>query len=491
MKALGLKCVASGLGLMLCGVSIARAQEQIHITPPSVGRVEQVSPVGGASAGAVTQVAPKPSDAGVSEVKAPVNSVVDAVLAKLRAHEMTAQDVWQSGVLNVDDLLYLIENKVDDWGGFYWDKDLKLRRELESLLAQSGGEKIKDSEKLSPKVRLWLSDYYGSMKDERAIALAESVLSEFKEPVKSDKDIALIFQGAERLGWYYYQKGDYQKAAESWERVADLTAVKGWWTGDAQMIASLRYLDDNTAASKQKSKKILMGLLKDGQERPYGAEGLVMAVNHCLTAQRIEWAREFTDEATPYSEQDASLTVLISQLKGQIFYHEGNFEDAQTQLAETVTAYQKIDQTPSAVTTAIFFQAQSMLEKIKGKQTSTFVSEPKQIQLSIETSEKKTIYRTAKIIAYHPLSLIITSDNSKLQAHFLNDWQKQNDGVTLEKQLLIEISFDALQQPLEATLILQDRENPTNKWQIPVSADTNVQSAPEEAIPEEAINEDR
>ena len=81
MKPSRLKCMASGFGLMLCGVSIARAQEQIHIAPPSVGRVEQIAPVGGAT-GEVTQVAPKTSESGVSALKAPVNSVVDAVLAK-------------------------------------------------------------------------------------------------------------------------------------------------------------------------------------------------------------------------------------------------------------------------------------------------------------------------------------------------------------------------------------------------------------------------
>ena len=219
----GAICAAS-----LSCAAAARAQEAIVLPP--VERVAPIAPIGGAAVGgvalpganAVGAVAAK--TASVSAVQASGDGVATAVLEKLRVHELTPQEAWQDGSLRLDDVVYILQNRVDEWGGFYWVKDEILRRQLEALLAEHGGEMLENPEKLSPQLRLWLSDYYGSVRDARAVPLAESVLSEFKAP--SEKGSALAFLAVERLGWYYGDIGQQEKAAQSWLRMKKLSAAK-------------------------------------------------------------------------------------------------------------------------------------------------------------------------------------------------------------------------------------------------------------------------
>lgn len=227
MKATHLKRMAL-CGLALCGVSVARAQEEIHITPPSVGRVEQVAPIGGMAAKSVEPV----------EVK--TNSIVDAVLAKLRAREMTPQAAWASGVLDVDDLLFILSNRIDQWGGFFYEKDDALRRAISQLLAEHGGEKLQDTSKLALPVRLWLADYYGSIGDKRVLELSESIVAELKPGAVGQEDLA--FQALEREVWFYGRIGQPLKAAETWERVPQIIERQDWWQADAYWLGSQLWL---------------------------------------------------------------------------------------------------------------------------------------------------------------------------------------------------------------------------------------------------------
>ena len=308
MKPSPLKCVASGLGLMLCGVSMARAQEQIHITPPSVGRVEQIAPIGGATVG--------------------------AVLAKLRAHEMTPQEAWQSGALNVDDLIYLLENNVDEWGGFYWEKDVELRRDLEGLLIEHGGEKLKDTAGLSPKVRLWLADYYGSVKDARAVPLAESVLSEFKAPVSNGS--ALMFLALERLGWYYRDIDEPQNAAQVWLRMKEFQPADDWRIADSMIEAARMYA---VAGDKSKAQELYARVPQVAKNWFTGmalydrAYALIKADQHGEARQLLQ---------TPLSGEGEEVKVGLLSLLSASYLKTGQVAAAQRSAQQAIEAYAAI-----------------------------------------------------------------------------------------------------------------------------------------------------
>ena len=88
------------------------------------------------------------------------------IVVQLRAHTATPQELWDAGAFNADDIVYFV-NSLDPWGGFYWDKDPELRRQMVALLVAHGQKQLAQPDKLSPAMRLWLADYYWSVGDEK------------------------------------------------------------------------------------------------------------------------------------------------------------------------------------------------------------------------------------------------------------------------------------------------------------------------------------
>ncbi len=160
------------------------------------------------------------------------------LVEKLRAHSLTPQQAWEAGDLEVPDLIYFLES-LDRWGGFTWDKDPDLRRQMVALLVQHGQKQLQQPETLSPVVRLWLADYYGSIGDKRVLTLSESILREQKEPKKGED--ALTFQALERMAWFYRDQGQHEKGAETWLRIPTLIPDQGWWQSDALIEAARAY----------------------------------------------------------------------------------------------------------------------------------------------------------------------------------------------------------------------------------------------------------
>lgn len=168
------------------------------VTAPVAG----VAPVGvTARVAGVAPVGAKVGEKDVAAVGLSASAVkMPLLVAKLRAHQVTPQEAWEGGDLNVPDLIYFLES-LDRWGGFFWDKDPDLRRQMVALLVEHGQKQLEHPEGLSPVVRLWLADYYENLGDAKCLALCESILTELKPkaPIKDGGDRFLAFQSCERL----------------------------------------------------------------------------------------------------------------------------------------------------------------------------------------------------------------------------------------------------------------------------------------------------
>ena len=150
-------------------------------------------------------------------IEAPSNAghtVAGLALDKMLAGELTPQKAWDDKTITTDDLLWIIQARIDAWGGFYWNKNAPLRRELVRLLMAHGAEKLAAPEKLSPTLRLWLADYYQGINDEKCLVLCESILSEIKAPLKGEN--VLVFQTLERAAWFYAAKNENEKCGQAW-----------------------------------------------------------------------------------------------------------------------------------------------------------------------------------------------------------------------------------------------------------------------------------
>lgn len=199
-----------------------------------------LSPIGVPNAstapGTITTPLPSTITPTISESR---QLLLPALLDRMQKGELMPQKAWDDKLMDIDDLLWIFTNKIDPWGGFYWEKNLSLRRALEKVLAENGGGKLAVPEKLPAVIRLWLADYYGSIKDEKCLGLCESILSEYKEPVKGENP--LLFQTIERIAWYYGLQGKHLKAAQAWERFLPLSATTGWWTPDVILETARGY----------------------------------------------------------------------------------------------------------------------------------------------------------------------------------------------------------------------------------------------------------
>ncbi len=231
-----------------CALSMSRAGAQPvdrtrppAIIPPIVqAPVAEVAAVGAkAPGGNVAVVGAKVPDAEVAVVGLSASAAKMPILVeKLRAYTIVPQQAWEAGDLDVTDLIYFLES-LDRWGGFTWDKDPDLRRQMVALLVQHGQDQLQHTEKLSPAVRLWLADYYGSVNDSKCLTLCESILREQKEPKKGED--ALVFQVLERMAWFYRDQGQYEKSAENWLQVPTLIPDQGWWQADSLIEAARAY----------------------------------------------------------------------------------------------------------------------------------------------------------------------------------------------------------------------------------------------------------
>ena len=242
----------------LSAASDAREVEQI--TPPTQGNV---SAIGGAAGGDVAPIgADDVATSAALAGDAIQAAMTNALIERLKAHTLTPEAAWKSGALDVEVLLDILGHRLGPWGGFYWERDDDLRRALVNLLIEHGGERLKDTDKLAPATRLWLADYYWSVKDARVVPLAESILSEIKTPVKGEN--ALVFSAVERIAWYYRDIGEAEKSAQTWLRVKDYHADEGWWVPDAMIVAARIY---NEAGQTQKAQNLYAGLLKGNNIR--------------------------------------------------------------------------------------------------------------------------------------------------------------------------------------------------------------------------------
>ena len=260
---------------------------------------------------------------------------VPAVLSQLLARTMSVDEAWRSGALDVDDLLYVFEEYLSPWGAFDEREDATLRRELAGLLVRHGGERLQPLEKLSPKMRLWLADYYWSVKDARVLALAEGILREVKQPVTQGSIPA--FLAVERLAWYYRDLGQPEKAAQAWLRVKDYEPSQEWWVPDAMVEVARIY----TRQGRTNEADALYTKVTHYDDGWLKGVSLLDRAQVLADAGSYQQARQLLQQ--PVEGARAELVrVLISALTGYCYYCEGNFGKATDYCRDAVAQVQKL-----------------------------------------------------------------------------------------------------------------------------------------------------
>lgn len=261
------------------------------------------------------------------------------IVAQLRAHTATPQELWDAGAFDADDIVYFVDS-LDAWGGFHWDKDPELRRQIVALLVAHGEKQLQDTAKLSPSVRLWLADYFWSVGDEKCVALAESVLGESRGPIEGENP--LMFSAVERIAWFYRDKGQHQQCADTWLRVRDYCGGQGWWTADMWIMAARSLEQTGQFARAQELRDKVPAI---GDNWLTGLSRYDQAL-HFMDQGQQQQARQLLNQ--PLTGPDSTQAwVGFYSLIAESYLKTGETEAATKAAQNALDSYQKLDQPPN------------------------------------------------------------------------------------------------------------------------------------------------
>jgi tetratricopeptide (TPR) repeat protein len=263
-----------------------------------------------------------------------------ALIERMNSNALSPQQAWDDKLINLDDLLWIFTSYIDPWGRFAGKKNEKVRRQLAGLLAEHGGEKLQPMEKLPPTVRLWLADYYQAIKDERCVALCESILHEIKASVKDES--ALVFQSIERLGWFYRNVGQYEKSGQSWLRMKDYHDHVGWWIPDSLVAAARQY---KRAGNQAKAQELYAQVPAFGNGWFTGLALYDQAEELVNKGQHIESRKLLLQEVK--GDRAETIQVALWALLSSSYYATGEFNLAQEYAKSALNQYKTLRNPPT------------------------------------------------------------------------------------------------------------------------------------------------
>lgn len=471
-----------GIAVVALGLTLgqaSRAQEVEQIGPPataSVGAITSepggtVAPIGGGAGGKEEALA-APLLGGTIEA-----TMAGAVIGRLRARTLTPEAAWKSGALDVDTLLYIVGERLGPWGGFFWERDDALRRALVKLLVEHGGDKIKDTSKLPITVRLWMADYYGNIGDERVLALAESVIADIKPGGAGQEDVAL--QAVERLGWFYRDKGEHEKSAQSWLRLEPMLKVAGWQVPDSLLEAARAW---DRAEQEQKAQALYARVMQ--QEDGWLAGMAVwFQADHLISKEHHSEARALLQNRVKEAKGEGAdnVRVALLSLLGYSHYRSGDFKQAKMISQQALAQYKalaqpkqgrglegQVERAKATIKWAECFSKQSVL--CAPQKLFIVVAE----DTSLQNPEKSS--RVLVVRSLHSLQLDVVSDHPHLKVYPPEDVALSSVWYSKSK-IRVEVMPQA-SKSFEANVLITSPSLPGLRMQVPVHVEFQQKSNP-------------
>jgi tetratricopeptide (TPR) repeat protein len=422
---------------------------------------------------------PKPITLPKTEVPAKIGSTIPATITssisqtrqlalpglveQINNGALSPQQAWDDKLIDVNDLLWIFTSCIEPWGSFGGKKNVEVRRALVRLLIQHGGDKSAAPEKLPPVVRLWLADYYQSVKDEKSVALCESILSEIKMPVKGEN--ALVFQTVERIGWYYRNVGQYEKSAQSWLRMKDYHADVGWWIPDSMVAAARQYY---LGGNEAKAQELYAQVPAFGNGWLSGLAFYDQA-NALITKGQHTEARALLTK-TVQGNRAEDVQVALWALLAYSHYVTGDFTVAQQWSKKALKQYKSL-KNPSTDSDLEFQvkEAHRILQWSAQWMKQPFICEPKVISSDEPRSTKPLTYQIM-VRSHHFLPLRLKSSDARLKAQ-VSDFNKPRvpRRYFFEQEVTLEIAPELIEKTLEATLAISSPQFPDFQIDVPVT----------------------
>lgn len=462
MKSHGAKWLVLQAACCLLWATRAGAQPEDRTHPLAVVPPIVVAPVVG--------VAPLGAKAGAKEVAA-VGLSASAVkmpllVTKLRAHQVTPQEAWAAGDLEVPDLIFFLES-LDRWGGFSWDKDPDLRRQMVALLVEHGQKQLEHPEQLSPAVRLWLADYYQSLGDAKCLTLCESILNEQKEPQKGEN--ALVFQTLERMAWFYRDQGQFEKSAQSWLCVSSSIPDQGWWQPDVFVEAAKMY---EQAGEVEKAEQTYAKAPIVHIAWPDG----VTVTNHAqllIKLGRYKEARRLLSQGMSGPDTEG-INPIILECLGDSYYFAGDLAQAASYARQAIASCNALqDSQHSVYLDAVLPINQERLRWIEKWPKEPIICAPRHLNVTrsyIQVQEESdAVTRRFYVRTLRRVPLRVSSNNKLVTARVVEGQSHQSlQRHFYQQEVSVSISPEAVQTGAQAIITINSPDLPAYQAQLPV-----------------------
>jgi hypothetical protein len=385
---------------------------------------------------------------GQEETMAAANEVAlttPLVMKQLLRGSLSVDEAWQRGLLKVDNLFYIFSNYIDPWGTFEGKPAVELRHELAGLLVRYGADRLKDLKKIPPQVRLWIADYYQSVSDERAVNLAESVLTELEGTPILDEN-PLEFQLLERIAWYYHGIGDYKKEGQIWARVNARSKEHTWQKYDAlfQEIASRYHADPSDDSNLEFLKRSLQN-----SDDFMVQSALSAVVTMMLTQGRIDQALKLLNTNSISDNPHSATRVLASGLKGKVALLQGETDLAKTIWQETTDMIESYQLSPDKLHLSLDL-LQSGAETLELFQDSAFLVQQKFMQLQPDQQPAGII----EVISLRQGELAVSTSQKGVRI-VQGEWYLRMGATSYVKKM--EVYLDAGITPEHFVIFVQDK----------------------------------
>lgn len=442
--------------------------------------VAEVAVVGAKAPGAdVSAIGVKTPGAGVMAItaKAPGANVavvglnssaarMPILVEKLRAHSLTPQQAWEAGDLRVPDLIYFLDS-LDRWGGFTWEIDLDLRRQMVALLVEHGQKQLEEPEKLSPAVRLWLADYYGSIGDKRVLTLSESILREQKEPKKGED--ALTFQALERMAWFYRDQGQHEKGAETWLRIPTLIPDQGWWQSDALIEAARLY---SQGGKQEKAQQLYAQAGRSSDDYHAGGaivEGFGRELQRNPKQTEIQLLQIKKESTTPDARLAAHFLLALARYKAQ------DWKGFLLQAEEVLRDYEQIEEKPRRRAFApLALKIEDAEKWAKLWLTQTVVAENPDLHFAFDGPFQQPVERRVFVntAALTPLQVTVEGDKNRVQARLEESpWASELEETRQQHVVVVTITPGVAQ--VQAVIRVQRLEQPSKPLELALTVSTS------------------
>jgi tetratricopeptide (TPR) repeat protein len=399
-----------------------------------------------------------------SAIKAPL------FVEQMLRGKLTPEKALEEGLITSEDVFYILNEYVDDWGNFKGQKNEKLRQSLASVLVKSVPKAIEEA-KLPPRTALWAADYLRSVNDAQAIKLFEAVLDKLKSPSKTSNVSPILVQAHHGLAKYHKQNGDLSQAIQIYLNGEKYYAAPAW-LADNTLEAARLYTD---MREEEKALELYSKISAYGDSY-MGGLALYDQASRLMWKGRHETARNLLLKPTDRKDLGAEVAFMFQlTLLGDSYYKTGQFDLARKYSEEALAQHKKLDKkvTNPAHVGYLAQQveaAQNTLAAIEKWKKQPFEVDRSVIRIQVRGSEKP-VDQWITVKSLKTTALTVRPGNPMIEAQLADDGQGDSVNGYIFRDIRVKLMPEKVEQLFETDLFISTPDVPGFEMTVHVYVD--------------------